>query len=241
MISKSDALVLRVVRYSDARWLVDTFTREWGRCTFAVSLGQRGRSSRLRILLQPLTQLEIVCDYRAQQEVQRLKEAQLKQPYISLQTDYAKLSIGLFLAEFINNSTRGLARDTALYDFIAAHLLWLDRTEEGVPNFHLLFTIQLAHRLGMFPNVGDYTEGWVFDLREAMFTPTLPDHADYVPPQDTVHLMRLLRMSIENYRHFRLSQQERNRILDFILLYYRLHIPAFPELRSLDVIRQLFA
>jgi DNA repair protein RecO (recombination protein O) len=39
---------------------------------------------------------------------------------------------------------------------------------------------------------------------------------------------------------FRLSRSERNRILELLLTYYRLHLPAFPELRSLSVLRELF-
>jgi DNA repair protein RecO (recombination protein O) len=40
---------------------------------------------------------------------------------------------------------------------------------------------------------------------------------------------------------FRLSRPERARILEILLLYYRLHLPAFPELRSLSVLKDLYA
>lgn len=240
MITRSEAIVLRVVRYSDTRWLVDMLTREWGRCTFVCTVSKRGKGLQLRNLLQPLTQLDIQTDYRARQDVQRLDDAQIAYPYFSFTSQLEKLSVGLFLAELLYYSTRATARDEGLFDFIATYLRWFDQSEQGVANFHLLFVVQLAKRLGLFPNVEDYAEGWVFDLRDAVFTPTVPAHADFVPTAEAVHLIRLLRMSVENYRHFRLSHAERNRILDYVLLYYRLHVPGFPELKSLEVVRQLY-
>jgi DNA repair protein RecO (recombination protein O) len=39
---------------------------------------------------------------------------------------------------------------------------------------------------------------------------------------------------------FRLSRADRNRTLEIIEHYYRLHLPQFPELRSLPVLRELF-
>jgi DNA repair protein RecO (recombination protein O) len=39
---------------------------------------------------------------------------------------------------------------------------------------------------------------------------------------------------------FRLSHHERNRIVDVLLAFYRLHIPQFPELKSLSVLQELW-
>ena len=47
-------------------------------------------------------------------------------------------------------------------------------------------------------------------------------------------------MRYENMRLFRFSGQERNRILGAINDFYRLHVPGFPELKSLSVLRDLF-
>jgi len=39
---------------------------------------------------------------------------------------------------------------------------------------------------------------------------------------------------------FRLTRAERARLLEVIVRYYRLHLPAFPELRSLSVLHELY-
>ena len=50
-----------------------------------------------------------------------------------------------------------------------------------------------------------------------------------------------MRMRFETMGVFKFSHDERDRMLDFINNYYRLHLPDFPALKSLDVLRQVFA
>ena len=49
-----------------------------------------------------------------------------------------------------------------------------------------------------------------------------------------------MRMDFPTMHLFRLTRAERARILEILLLYYRLHLPAFPELRSLQVLQELY-
>jgi len=39
---------------------------------------------------------------------------------------------------------------------------------------------------------------------------------------------------------FKMSHKERGRLIEVVLQYYRLHLPDFPELKSLDVLRELY-
>jgi DNA repair protein RecO (recombination protein O) len=59
-------------------------------------------------------------------------------------------------------------------------------------------------------------------------------------PQEASHIRLLMRMDFATMHLFRLSRAERNRILELLLHYYRLHLPDFPELRSVQVLQELF-
>ena len=50
----------------------------------------------------------------------------------------------------------------------------------------------------------------------------------------------MMRMDYPTMHLFRLSHLERDRLLDVAVIYYRLHLPNFPELKSLPVLQQLF-
>lgn len=39
---------------------------------------------------------------------------------------------------------------------------------------------------------------------------------------------------------FRMTRTERNRMTDIIIRYYELHLPDFHELKSLDVVKEIF-
>ena len=49
-----------------------------------------------------------------------------------------------------------------------------------------------------------------------------------------------MRMGYESMHLFHMSRDERNRCTEFILTYYRLHVPNFPELRSLQVLQEIY-
>ena len=59
-------------------------------------------------------------------------------------------------------------------------------------------------------------------------------------PEEAGRVRPLMRMDFATMHLFRLTREERNRLLEVIEQYYRLHLPAFPELRSLPVLREMY-
>ena len=54
-------------------------------------------------------------------------------------------------------------------------------------------------------------------------------------------MQTLMRMNYDNMRLFKMSHADRNRCLDVITDYYRLHVADFREMKSLSILRELFA
>ena len=63
---------------------------------------------------------------------------------------------------------------------------------------------------------------------------------DYLPPEEARLIHLLMRMDYPNMHLFRLTRHDRHRIVSVLLSYYRLHIPQFPELKSLQVLKELW-
>lgn len=81
----------------------------------------------------------------------------------------------------------------------------------------------------------------LFDLQNACFTPLRPQlHSDYIAPEEAARLTRLMRMNYETMHLFAMSRMERARCLTIMNEYYRLHLPDFPVLKSLEVLKELF-
>ncbi len=237
---KTKAIVLRTVKYGESRIIVDLLTREAGRVSMVCQLTKSGKGKIKKQLLQPMTMLDVAFDYRKNISLQHFQDLRIGQVYRSLLFDPYKLSITLFLAEFLIYATRDETDNRQLYDFIETSLLWLDNADGGFANFHLVFMLRISLFIGFYPNLDDYHEGCWFDLREGCFTPLRPSHNDCLKPDEAARMRTIMRMSLDNMHLFRMSRVERNRCAEIILYYYRLHQSDFPELRSLDVLRELF-
>ena len=240
MNCKTEAIVLHTLKYGDSRLIVDLFTREAGRLSFIVPLPKTPRSKIKKQYFQPLTLLFIESDLRPQADLQHLRDATLLQPLPSLLSMPTKLSIALFVAEFLYYALRDEQRNQPLFDYVRSSIEWLDERTSDFANFHLVFLMRLSRFLGFYPNLDDYADGSYFDLRAATFCAQPPLHRDFLYPEDAARIQLLMRMDFPTMHLFRLSHTDRNRILDTLLLYYRLHLPAFPELRSLSVLKDLW-
>ncbi len=238
MLVKTEAIVLHTLKYGEGRVIVDMFTRQQGRMSFMVTLPRSERSKMKKQYLQPLTLLNLECDVRPLRQLQTLRETSLLMPLPSLTSDVKKLTISLFTSDFLYHALKGEQQNTPLFDYVSSSIAWLDGAADGYANFHLVFLMRTSRFMGFYPNLDE--EGEFFDLRSATFCTTPPPHRDVLQPQEASRIRLLMRMDYPTMHLFRLSRAERNRILEILLLYYRLHLPAFPELRSTAVLQELY-
>ena len=236
--------MLHAFKYGEARMIVDMYTRAYGRLSFAVPLPKTAKGKIKKQFFQPLTLLQIDVDVRPRLQLQRLGGVALLQPLPSLLTDPAKLSMALFLGEFMYHALKGEQQNEPLFDYVVSSLEWLDAAQEHVANFHLVFVMRLARFLGFYPNLStaaaDVVGEVYFDLRESSFCRMPPAHRDFLQPPEAAKVQLMMRMDYQTMHLFRLSRQDRERLLAIALAYYRLHLPAFPELRSLGVLQEMW-
>lgn len=239
MEQKTHCIVLKAIKYGDNRLIVDFLSREHGRLTGAWKVGASGKARARRQLFQPLTILEVDFRRSPRQQIAQIGDARIAEVYSSLPFDGVKMSLAFFIAEFLNYATRNTQTDHLLYDYVEQSLMWLDAAERGISNFHLMFMMHISRFLGFFPDLESYSDGALFDLREGHFCTIAPLHPDVLQADEAEKMLMLMRMSVQNMHLFRMSRQERNRIIDLALRFYRIHIPAFGDMHSLDVLRAL--
>ena len=240
MLVKTEAIVLHSFKYGESRMIIDVFSRKSGRVSLIASLPKTAKGRLKKQYFQPMTILGIEYDQRQRIQLLQLKDARLLHPYISLPLSPEKMAISLFVAEFLYHALRSEQHNEPLFTYILDSMQWLDIAEGGFANFHLTFLMRLSRFLGFYPNLEDYTEGSVFDLRAGTFYNKIPLHNDYLHADDSRRIHLLMRMDFPTMHLFRLSRTERGRIISVLLQYYRLHIPQFPELKSLQVLHELW-
>lgn len=241
MQEKTRCVILRTVKYGDTTLIIDMLTREHGRMSVAWRQPRSGKGKVRKQYFQPLSILEIDYECRPSASLPMLKDVRLAEPYVSIPFNPVKLSIAFFIAEFLCMSTLDEQSDAALYDFVEKSLVWLDATENASANFHLMFMMRISWFLGFYPDLESYTPSSFFDMRAGEFVDHAPLHKDFLQPVEASRIALLMRMSPYNMHLFRFSHIERNHIVELLLHFYSLHIPGFREMKSWDVLREIYS
>lgn len=236
----SRAIVLRIIKYNDDSFIANVLTKETGCRSMIVRISRSKRAAVRHTLFQPPAILSIEWNERPNAELQRPTSVQSAFPFSSIPYDPYKNAIALFLSEFIYHAVRNEPETRIVFEYLERSLEWLDTAEKGFSNFHLVFLLRLTRFLGFAPNIHHAAPGCYFDLRGSFFTETAPLHKDYLNPDDAALVPKLMRMAFGNMHVFKFNGAERSRLLEYINLYYRLHVPDFPELKSLAVLKALF-
>ena len=241
MSEKTQGVVLRALKYNDDALIVDVYTATRGTVAFMVKLPRSRKAALKSVYFRPLSLLELDFDYRQKVSLQRIRDVRFFYAYRSLPYEPYKSAIALFLSEFLSRVLKHETDNAPLFSYIIYSLQWLDAAERAYSNFHLVFVTRLTRFLGFYPNVEGWHEGDFFDMVNAGFVPERPLAHTCLEPREAALIPLFMRMNYDSMRFFRMNRTARERYVDVLSTYYRLHVPEFPDLKSLDVLKEVFA
>lgn len=240
MVEKFKGIVLRTLKYSDNLMIADIFTESRGRVSFLLPV-TRSRNSKVKsVLFQPLSILHFQANYKHGGAMSRLSEAVPACMYRTIQCDPCKSAIALYIAEFLTRALHEESDNAAVFEFIEESLMWLDEAEERYANFHLLFLMRLTRYLGISPNLEADLRAHYFDLEAGCFVGLQPMHPNFLTATQAADFFSLMAHDYDGVSQVSMNRNLRNEYLSVIQNYYRLHIPDFPELKSAEVLKELF-
>lgn len=241
MYIKTRGIVLRVIKYSDRSNIVDLYTAKQGRSAVIVNIPKSSRSKVKSSLFQPLCVLDLNLNKSNNANLYRIGDVKFSYVFSSIPYNPLKSAIAFFIAEFIYCAVKEEGESEALFSYLVNSIKWLDESEEFFANFHLVFMMRLSLFLGLYPNIENYREGDYFDLLNASFVRTKPTSHHYIlEPLEASHIVKIMRMNYETMYLFKFSRKERSRILSILNEFYKIHIPGFSDLKSLDILKELF-
>lgn len=240
MLVKTRAIVLHSIKYGDDRLIVDMYTETDGKLTFVVKPSKSKNGKMRKQFFQPFAMLEIDFDLRKRQAMQQLRDVRLESPLTDIPFHPVKLTICMFLSEVLWSALRGEQENASLFAFVHESIKLLDALEDGIANFHLVFLMRLPLYLGFMPNLESGQDCKCFDMREGCFVTYTPLHKDFLSAEESQILLLLMRMTYRTMNLYAMSRQQRNRCIEVLITYYRLHLPEFGEPRSLAVLREIY-
>lgn len=234
MIVSTSAIVLSKLKYRDNDLIVKLLVKDIGITSFIVRGSAKKNKSNY---FQLLSVLEIEFDYNNKRNLHYFKELDLKYNFSSLHTDFNKIGVVIFLSEILSKILIHQEKDLELYDFIEHAINYYDQSLFN-PNFHLSFLINLSKFLGFYPDIKNNNFKF-FDLQQGLYSKI--KNSEYILEGDdliTFNVILGTNFAISNEP--KLTSMQRKKLLDNIILYYKLHIENFNTVKSLEVLRKLF-
>lgn len=241
MFYKTEGIVLHGLKYGDNGRIVTVYTDAFGRSSFLLQGIHSKKSSSKANILQPLFLLDMEVDHRQGRELQRAREIKIRSPYQSIPYDIVKSSQAIFLAELLYKVLREEEARPELYQFLSHSFQIFDLMREGTANFHLAFLAQLTRYMGFDPTRNYSADRTWLDMASGDFTGIKPPHAFYLNPEESKILYEFLTLSYQEIGQITLNSFNRNLLLLKILDYYSLHLGIRLQLKSMDVLHELFS
>lgn len=230
MLTKTPAIVLRVVDYGETSAIATLYTRTHGLLSFLVNGVRSAKSRGKASMLRPMSILELSCMVREAKNLQRIREMSWAHLYTRLPFDTARSTVAMFLNEVLTRCIREEEPNEDLFDFIEARLIGLDRGGEISPRFHIDFMLDFAEKLGFGPQGERTDQAPLFDLSGGGFT-DVPDEPRGALSDSESRLMdRIIQRDA-------LSRADRNEALHLMERYYTWHVEGLRGFRSIAVLQ----
>ncbi|MCR4659112.1 MAG: recombination protein O N-terminal domain-containing protein [Bacteroidales bacterium] len=231
---QTHGLVLHTTPYGETSVIARVLTRELGVQSYMVK-GVRNARSRTKLhYFDPMTQLDMVVYHTAHGKMGYLREAT---PAGAPQPDFDPRlgALRFFMAEVLYRSLREDEPLPTLYDYTAA-LLGNLRPD---PNIPIRYMLGVASHLGLEPMDNHSPAEPFFSLDEGRFVSS----AEGLGGTDVIdlELSALLHRYLDSNCTVQAPLTDRNRLLEKLIDYYRIHLSTFTNFKSHQVLHSVLS
>lgn len=242
MISSTQGIVLRSIKYGETSVICSIFTFVYGLQSYLVK-GVRTdkKQSKKGNILRPGNILDLQVYHQPAKNLQYLKEFQLSYFYKHIGEDIIKNSILLFCVEVLANFLITEDEQSDLYDFSIDFFQYLDEAPTGkTANLPLYFLVQTARIMG-YGIQHNYNEVHCYlNTYEGRFEP-VPGTALPVFDKEISRLAASLleQHTADSFANIGLNATERRTLLEGFLHFLQTHDHNFKPLKSLEVLQAI--
>jgi len=240
MLTSTERIVLHFIKYGESSVITTIYTRDFGRQSYLINAARSKKSKNRAGLLQPLFLVDLVAYQKPSRELHRVKELKSNKTYQNIAFDITKTTQAIFLSEVLYKTLNEQESSPEMYDFIKNSLLYFDLTDDGFSNFHLYFLFRLTEYLGFLPDTTKTGfEVW-FDLKKGSMVPFQPSHPFSANKEVSEVLIHLAKVKLHELHKFKISRTMRDSLLTVLLDYYQLHFDNLGEIKSINVLKEIF-
>lgn len=220
MLIKTPGIVLSSIKYQDSSLIVKILTRELGVQSYIVNGVRSKKAQGKAALFQPLTVLDMVVYFAENKSIHRISDVKLKKPLLSIQQNFQKTAIAMFLSEVIYKSLKNESDPNHdLFDFVEHSIFKLEEDDDDFENLHISFLHHYIQYLG-------------FESSDAN---DMNDMIRQSSQQSAVYFDE------EHNWNAPVSGRKRQEYLSSWLSYYQAVLPGFGPIKSLEILKEVFS
>ncbi len=239
MLHKTKGIVLNQIKYSESSIIANIYTEAFGRQSYIIS-GVRGKKGVNKInYFQPLSLLDLDVYHKPKNQVQRIKESKPSIHLSDIPYNLYKSTIALFIVEILYKSLKEEEKNSSLFNYIYNSILILDKMQNSINNFHLIFLVNLCKHLGFSPNTNFSDQRNIFDITEGEFISNTPIHSFYIDKNLSIFFNKILNSDFTS-NDIKITNSTRQQLLDKIIEYYKYHLISLKEIKSLPILKEVF-
>lgn len=232
-------IIFKTLKYSETSIICDIYTKDKGLRSYILSGVRSSKKGGKAALFTPLNIVELIAYDADVEKLARIKEINLAYHFSALNLEVIPSSMAIFMLEVCRNAIKEREPNLQMYLFIEEWIKYMDQRSSINPHLHLLFMFELSKYLGFEPMHNLDDEMIYFDMLEGAFCDADLGGEYILDSEDSTLFASLIQCTKENLTNFKTTKPQRDRLTDQWLLYYKLHLPGFKELLSLDVLRSV--
>lgn len=228
---KTQAVVLQTLKHQDSSLVLKLFSSQKGLITSYIRNSSTKKKRTVKWQLLDVVNLDLV--HSDKNDFYGIKEASYAFKHTNRYFDPYKLSMSYFVAEILLKAiSEKNTMYPELYEFTLTCLNNLDTTQ-SISTFPIDFLLDLTNVLGIRPRVEE--GGYIFNLSEGSIDKQ-PYGLQSISTDEVVLLAGYIRSG-----NFEIppNKDQRTKMLQLMLDFYKYHLPGFIEIKSLAVLKEV--
>lgn len=254
MLSKTEAVVLKAMKYRETSKIVTLYTKKFGKMN-VIAKGAMLTTSKFGASLEPMSYILAVLYKKETRELQFLSQADIVKPFLNLYSNYVKMTLGLSICEIVYKLIKFEEENVKIFKLLVDTLDKLDLAEKNEINLLWFFLVHLLEESGFKINF-NYCIACGQKFKDENLTQKvvfLPDKGGFLCSKCASgsevgvfysvatykSLSWIERAKVENVTNLKLASNINNEIQNLLTSYMREHFDEPVNLKSLEIYYKL--
>jgi DNA repair protein RecO (recombination protein O) len=255
MITKSDAIVVRSMRYRETSKIVTFYTRTYGKLA-GIAKGARDVKSKFGASLEPMSLVSLVLYKKENRDLHLISQCDLLEQYKNVREEIEKMTVGMSVLELLNQVTHDEEENPALFDLLKQTFDALNSAGRNAMNLLFGFQVRLGaiHGFGLSIDACSICGRTIDRLTKAVsFSSTRGSFICHDCRQSrqqgafsrtlalsSLHaLQRFQRAAIHSFTAVHLDTRSGNEVDETLRSYLRYHFEGLKPLKSLEMFHSI--